>query len=216
MSFLGNIAQFAIQQVADKAQKGLDRSLAKRPTLAADLYQLDGLYLKISLMEQSGALIEGYIYQDHVHIGTPDPLINLTPTEISINPEALLHWLNGADSRALIREGVLTVTGDLIRLDQLQHILSNTDVDWNQKLEKHIGPAATGVVSHLFRQGREAAAHSKKRLTEDLELYLKEEIQILPVPEEAQIQFDAISMLRLDADRLEARIQQLKNKRASS
>jgi len=135
--------------------------------------------------------------------GTPD----LT---LSGAPLALLRLIQGGGGF----EADVRVSGDIQLASQLQAILHDLDIDWEEGLSRVIGDTAAHEAGNLWRGGTGYMGNLLHTLGLDLEEYLKEELRLLPQRFEVDEFVQAVDTLRDDADRLEARLRRLEARRA--
>ncbi len=134
---------------------------------------------------------------------------------LSGDARALLTLLVG-DSRSALQSGRLSLAGDTALAQDLQRLLRDLDVDWQDHLAPLIGDLPTW---QLQRQGQRAAAQwrrSADRVHNTIEEFLHEESGWFPAPEEITQFQDHLEALRLQMDRLEARSHQLRQRLARS
>lgn len=110
----------------------------------------------------------------------------------------------GDDS--VFRDGRIRLTGDVARAQRLQQILQQLEPDWEASLAEVIGGVPAHFVARRLRQGLNWSREARAVLARNLEEYLQEESDTLPARAEAEALFDDIDALRLDADRLAARL----------
>lgn len=101
------------------------------------------------------------------------------------------------------------VIGNTGLLVDLQGLLKNLDIDWEEALSERVGDMAGHQSAQAIRNGlnysRERASEVK-RLTSE---FLTEELRTLPNKHELEDFFRAVDETRLGVDRAEARVQQL-------
>lgn len=101
------------------------------------------------------------------------------------------------------------VIGSTALLVELQRILKNLDIDWEEALSSVLGDIAGHQSAEWIRSGvgytRDRARESQRLMGE----FLTEELQILPSKNELEGFYQDVDGLRLQADRLETRIKAL-------
>jgi len=122
---------------------------------------------------------------------------------------ALLR-LAGSD-RTSFRDSGVEVIGNTGLLVSLQQILKQLDIDWEEALSgiggDILGPALAGLIRRSARYSRDQAI-AVTRLTRE---YLTEESTTLASQELLDVFYDDVDKLRLDVDRIEARLHRLKS-----
>lgn len=129
-------------------------------------------------------------------------------THLTGSPIALLSLLKQPSN--LNNSGV-SLTGSTLLLQQWQEILQTVDIDWEDAISQVLGD----IVGPLSASGlRQSATYAKAQLQEQGRLlaeYLPEELKITPSKPEAEAFFQQIDQLKLQVDRLSARIQALQS-----
>ena len=122
---------------------------------------------------------------------------------------ALLGLLTSSDkSSALFTQGI-SITGDMKLVQQLYECLSQLQIDWENPLGDLIGDAATHQISNLFNLSTQWVKQSSATMGKNIDEYLHEEARLFPAHEEVQDFYDCNYELKLNVDRLEARLQRL-------
>jgi ubiquinone biosynthesis protein UbiJ len=103
----------------------------------------------------------------------------------------------------------VTIHGDLGVAQQLQKILQQLDIDWEEQFSKVLGDIPAHGVGSLLRKGHQHLRESIDSLHSNLEDYLQQETQQLPAATEVDHFLNATDHLRDDVARLEQRIQRL-------
>lgn len=162
-----------------------------------------------------------------VSVSTPAITIYLTPTTEGIR--LMSHWegevhtrLRGSlpsllklarSERSSFADSDVEVIGNTGLLVDLQRLLKNLDIDWEDALSDLLGDILGHQSANIIRSGlgysRDRASEAKRLLSE----FLTEELRVLPAKNELEYFYREVDDLRLAADRLEARVQQLLNKK---
>ena len=98
------------------------------------------------------------------------------------------------------------VMGDTSLLVELQALLKNLDIDWEEALSQLLGDVLGHQSAQVIRSGlgytRERSSEARRLLSE----FLTEEVRSLPSKLELEDFYQQVDELRLRLDRLEARI----------
>lgn len=158
-----------------------------------------------------------------IHVTNPELTVYFTPDDQGIH--LLGHWegevhtqlrgslpalmqLARSETTSFANSGV-EVMGNTGLLVDLQRLLKNLDIDWEEALSEMFGDLAGHQSANMIRSGinytRDRAGEAKRLLRE----FLTEELQALPSKNELEHFYADVDELRLRADRLEARVQQL-------
>lgn len=117
-----------------------------------------------------------------------------------------------AGNEVLFGRGV-ELRGDSGLAHRLQGILADTRIDWEAWLGDLLGDAAGHEAARLLRALGGYGRNSTRALLQNTQEYLQEEARLLPTAVEVEIFLDEVDELRERAERLEARIRQLANRR---
>ena len=115
-----------------------------------------------------------------------------------------------------IRERV-SISGDASVAQQMQKILGEIDIDWEEELSKYTGDVLAFQIHQQARKARDWFQASFQSITLTSSEYLREEARMTPtIPEYERFQ-QQLTTLRQDVDRTEARLRQLlRNREAKS
>ncbi|PWB32116.1 SCP2 domain-containing protein [Pseudomonas sp. SDI] len=113
------------------------------------------------------------------------------------------------DKSAVLHSPDVDLEGDSAALLDLVAVLQDLELDWEYELSRWLGPVATQLIGgHLksrARWTREGFASLNRNLSE----YLAEEARTLVGQREAEARFSELDALKVDLERLEARIERL-------
>ncbi|WP_407314427.1 SCP2 domain-containing protein [Pseudomonas sp. nanlin1] len=120
------------------------------------------------------------------------------------------------DKTAILHSPEVALEGDSAVLLDLVAVLQDLELDWEYEVSRWLGPVATQMLSgHLrSRSGwtRAGLASARQNLAE----YLSEETRTLVGLREAEAHFAELDHLKIDVERLEARIERLSRSLNSS
>ena len=133
--------------------------------------------------------------------GAPDCCISGTPLALA----------RMRDSRASdqLFSGAVEISGDTELAHQLSKILSGMEIDWEEQLSRFTGDLIAHWLGNLLRRARAWGVESSTTLGLDIQEYLQEELRLLPGRSEIEEFLNAVDTLRDDAERLQARLDQL-------
>lgn len=202
--FPGPTLQAAVTQVVEQA---LNRALALDPVgrvallKALDrpvLFAFDGINLCLSLQTVGNQVRVGSTPPD-------DPALT-----VSGRPLAFAALAQG-DER-IFSDGRLNVDGDVARAHALQRAIGQLQPDWEAALARYTGDVPAHFIGQRVRGALNWQRQAFASLNASLEEYIHEETGSLPGRNELAATFEDIDQLSLQADRLEARIERLKNR----
>ena len=144
-------------------------------------------------------------------------LSSLESAMTGVNPDAkvkapasaLLSTLTAdAGSRRLVNPE-LELSGDVEWIQALLRALHRADIQWQDLLGDTLGDSFSSQLISLFEASSDWAGQSNSRLRRSLEDYVKEEIRVAPGHHETGRFADQLHDLRLQLDRIAARVQAL-------
>ena len=109
---------------------------------------------------------------------------------------------------ASIRERV-SISGDASVAQQLQKILGEIDIDWEEEISKYTGDVLAVQIHQQALKTRDWLRQSFLSLTQTSSEYLREEARLTPTLPEFERFQQQLTTLRQDVDRAEARIRQI-------
>lgn len=132
--------------------------------------------------------------------GSPD-------TTLSGRPLALFKLVTG-DSRRVLFEGEVKISGDVELGQQFKQVLDRLHIDWEEALSQLTGDIVAHKAGHFLREIGSWWANSRERLSANGAEYLQQEMWVLPTRAEVEQFYQAVETLRDDVARLKARLEQ--------
>ena len=133
--------------------------------------------------------------------GEPDTTISGRPISM-----AKLTLLN--DTQVMF-DGEVKISGDVELGQQFKKALDGLDIDWEEHLSRITGDLIAHKTGHFFREITQWWHNNRQHAQDNSREYLQQEMEILPMGEEAEVFYSEIEQLRDDTARLEARIRRL-------
>jgi ubiquinone biosynthesis protein UbiJ len=116
-------------------------------------------------------------------------------------------------ARTGIAAGELQISGDIDLGSRFKRILEDIDLDWEEPLSRVVGDVVAHRIGQTLRSavgwGKEAADH----LARDTVEYFQEESRLLAPRVRVEEFLKAVDTLRLDAERMQKRIERLERAR---
>jgi len=122
-----------------------------------------------------------------------------------------LARMAGQSGEAAIRDGSLDLTGDAETANQFQQLLSFAKPDIEEELSGIVGDVAAHRLGKLARGVGRWGRSARSTMGANIREYLQEESRDAPSRYEADKFADDVSTLRDDVDRVEARINRLRD-----
>ena len=104
----------------------------------------------------------------------------------------------------------LVISGNAEVGQQLIELFDELKIDWEEYLSKMVGDVPAYHTTRVITNISQWLQNTEKAFTQDVNEFLHEEITCLPPREALQDFFDDIDNLRMDVDRIEAKINLLK------
>lgn len=192
--------------IAISFERVLNQYLRLDPETTARLAALHG---KVIAMELSGLNRRLYllpasngirIVEDYT--GDPDVVIRGTPLALSVMLSRLVRG-----SKVLNAE--VEVYGDTHVAKAFQDVFSDVDIDWEEHLSRLVGDPAAHQLGNIVRSSLSWGWRATDTLFRNTAEYLQQETRDLPPRMVVESFLDAVDELRIDTDRLEARILRL-------
>ncbi|MCF6234900.1 MAG: SCP2 sterol-binding domain-containing protein [Gammaproteobacteria bacterium] len=191
-------------------EKAFNHYLSLDPLTPEKLTQLDNKIIAVELTDASQTLYFTFTDQ-HVEI-------TLTLTE----PESANTIIKGSlfslakiglekPSSASIFSSNIEIQGDTELGKQFQKMLQEIDIDWEEQLSHYTGDVIAHQAGSAARTLQDWAKQTFGTLKQNTTEYLQEESRDLPHPIEVNTFLSDVDQLRMDIDRLEARIHRLQN-----
>ncbi len=128
---------------------------------------------------------------------------------------AFMHLTTAEDAgKAMLQQGI-QLEGDSALGQCFSHILRASKVDWEELLSRVVGDVVAHQLGQTARQTNAWLSESAQTMRLNGKEYLQEEVRLLAADAELQHYLDEVDQLRLDVDRLEARLHLLEGKQAA-
>jgi ubiquinone biosynthesis protein UbiJ len=122
---------------------------------------------------------------------------------------SLLRLATGKDKTAVLHSPQVELDGDSAALLELAGILQDLELDWEYELSRWLGPLASQLLGSHIRSRANWTGQTLDSLRLNLADYLSEESRSLVGQREADARFAELDRLKLDLDRLDARIERI-------
>jgi ubiquinone biosynthesis accessory factor UbiJ len=190
------------------AERALALAISRDPLTARRLQSLEGRLICIE-----GTSPTWRVYLAPVAGGIALRAVSEEEPDCSLKaPSALLAQLVlGSDRQRLLQDPDVCISGDSPLLISLQQIMGDLQIDGEGELARWIGPVAAHAIGNLLRTGRDWGRQAHDSLSLSLNDYLTEETRQLVGTAEGDAFAARLHQLRLQLDRLDARVQNLEN-----
>jgi len=195
-----------IQFALASAESALNRVLQLDSTAQARLAPLAGQVLAITC---SMPAITLYLIPLETRLQLAQAWSAPADCTLKAPAQLLLKLVSSADKSAVLHHPEVSLEGNSGLLLELADILQNLELDWEYEVSRWLGPVPTALLSSQLRSQRAWLTQTAKSLHLNTADYLAEESRALVGRTEAAIRFNEIDQLKLDLDRLDARISRL-------
>lgn len=189
-------------------QSILNHYLALDPESASRLLNMQNKSVKIELLDVN--LIFQLIFtSDEIQLKTND----FIPANATIRgtPISLMHMAISKDNRKKFFEDDVTIEGDVALGQKVIDLFDSLEIDWEEYLSHWIGDIPAHQTGRVVRHFKNFTQQFRKTITQNMNEYVHEEVNLCPPREALQDFFHDVDNLRMDTDRLEARIAKLQS-----
>lgn len=134
-----------------------------------------------------------------------------TCARIKGTPLQLCGMLLDKDRRQQFFADDVTMEGDAELAQQVLHLFEHVHIDWEEHTSKWIGDVPAYQLGQFVKGIRSWLGKSGTSFSQDMNDYLHEEKAWFPQREELQEFFTDVDTIRMDTDRLEARLAHLQS-----
>jgi ubiquinone biosynthesis protein UbiJ len=189
----------------------LNRYLSLDPESA---YRIKALKNHVITIELNGlALIFQLVFtESNIQVKTND--FSNPDTTIKGTPLSLLHMTLTSDRKKFFAENVI-IEGNLELGQQVIDLFDTLEIDWEEYISRMTGDVPAHQIHRAASHLKIFTTRLRKTLMHNINEYVHEEKNLFPAPEALQDFFQEVDILRMDTDRLEARIAQLHKKIAA-
>ncbi len=188
-------------------QAAINQALALDNALVKKMRPLNGKILKMVVLPlHLGFFIR--FYKGHLELlpeyeGYVDTTIHSSPLGL-----IRLSLLPASKVRSLFNDKI-RISGDVELGQNVKRLFDELHVDWEGHLAQFTGDVVAHQLGSWFRQGKEMSQHLGASLQTNVTEYLQEELRLFPPREEIDDFFNDVHELTLQAERLQAHINQL-------
>lgn len=194
----------------EKLQKAINRFLAFDPESEVRLQALQGksVTLELNLALQEHLSIPLHFTNKSIEIlpnlpESPDLVIKGTPL-------SLLGMSLAKDKRSHFFGDNVVIEGNLELGQQVTDLFEQLEIDWEESLSHWVGDVPAHQVGLAVKGIKDFTKRFHNAMTRNINEYVHEEIDLFPAKEALKDFFDDVDILRMDVDRIEARIEKLK------
>lgn len=196
--------------IQKKLQQALNYYLALDPESKPKLFHLDN---KVVTIELQGVNVT---FQLHFKTGTIQ--LHFTDfidanTIIKGKPLSMLHMALTPQQRKRFFEDDVSIEGDIELGQDVIDLFDTLEIDWEEYVSQYIGDIPAHQINRVARKIQQFGKRLNDSLQQSTNEYVHEEKNLFPPKEALADFFKEVDELRMDTDRIEARIKNLEAQR---
>nr|WP_314477052.1 SCP2 sterol-binding domain-containing protein [uncultured Pseudomonas sp.] len=195
------------------AEHGLNRVLRMDSTAMPRLAALEGKVIEIDCRQPA---MQVFILPDEQGLMLASAWEGEVDCRLRAPAASLAHLALSRQKTTVLHSPQVELHGDTAALLDLFGILQDLELDWEHELQKWLGPVATALIAGHIRLRTRWTRQGLARLSQSLSEYLAEESRTLVGKREAEAAFSELDAMKVDTERLEARILRLSRSLDSS
>jgi len=185
---------------------GLNRVLALDSTALPRLARLSGRVIELDC---TAPVLQLFILPSGEGLQLAGQWAGAVDCRLRAPVASLLRLATGKDKTAVLHSPQVELDGDSAVLLELAGILQDLELDWEYELSRWLGPLASQLLGSHIRSRANWTGQTLDSLRLNLADYLSEESRSLVGQREADARFAELDRLKLDLDRLDARIERI-------
>lgn len=187
----------------------LNRYLALDPESRHRLHALQNHVITIAL---NGTPFTFQLIFTEAHISVKTADFVTADTIITGTPLSLIHMtLTSGDRKKFFADDV-SISGNIELGQQVIDLFDTLEIDWEEYLSRITGDIPAHRIHHTVSRFKNFTMRLQNTLMQNINEYIHEEKNISPPREALQDFFHDVDQLRMDTDRLEARVVRLEKK----
>ncbi|WP_079203443.1 MULTISPECIES: ubiquinone biosynthesis accessory factor UbiJ [Pseudomonas] len=187
-------------------EHGLNRVLALDSTALPRLARLSG---RVIAVDCTAPALQLFILPSGEGLQLAGQWAGAADCRLRAPAASLLRLATGKDKTAVLHSPQVELDGDSAALLELAGILQDLELDWEYELSRWLGPLASQLLGSHIRSRANWTGKTLDSLRLNLADYLNEESRSLVGQREADARFAELDRLKLDLDRLDARIERI-------
>ncbi|MDA7084835.1 SCP2 sterol-binding domain-containing protein [Pseudomonas sp. SA3-5] len=187
-------------------EHGLNRVLALDSTALPRLARLSG---RVIAVDCTAPALQLFILPSGEGLQLAGQWAGEADCRLRAPAASLLRLATSTDKTAVLHSPQVELDGDSAALLELAGILQDLELDWQYELSRWLGPLASQLLGSHIRSRANWTGKTLDSLRLNLADYLNEESRSLVGQREAEARFAELDRLKLDLDRLDARIERL-------
>ncbi|MFP5426100.1 MAG: SCP2 domain-containing protein [Gammaproteobacteria bacterium] len=187
-------------------EHGLNRILRMDSTALPRLAALEGKVIAIDCVQPA---LQLYILPDEDGLMLAAHWEGEADCTLRAPAGSLVQLALAKDKSAVLHSPQVQLHGDSAVLLDLVAVLQDLELDWEYELSRWLGPVPTAMLAGHLRLRARWTRQGLARFSQNLSEYLAEESRTLVGRREAEAAFSELDTVKIDIERLEARIRRL-------
>ena len=188
------------------AERAINSALRLDPTALPRLARLGGRVIEIDC---TAPVCRLFVLADGEGLRLAGEWAGESDCRLRAPATRLIQLAVSRNKTAILHEPDVDIEGDSSVLMSLAETLQDLKLDWEYEVSRLFGPVATQLLASGLRGQTGWLRQSADSLRQNLADYLNEESRALVGSDEAEMRFAELDRLKLDLDRLEARVERL-------
>ncbi len=190
-------------------EKGLNHLIAQDVSAQAGIASLPDGVIQLDI---SGPDIRLYIKFGACDIYLLQDFDGDVQVRVKGSPMALMRMTREDHRHHVLSSRDVEIIGDLGLVQQLQLVLADLGIDWEEWLSQYTGDIAAHQIGRATRAFASWLKESHESFEQNISEYLKDESNVIPQREQVSEFLDSVDELNADTDRLEVRFRHLRDK----
>jgi ubiquinone biosynthesis protein UbiJ len=192
--------------LAETLQKAVNAYVSLDPESLRRIQALDGKVVTIELLA-TGVVFHLFFTDGAIQIQPGKPV--LADTIIKGTPLRLLHLAISREQRQQFFSDDVSIQGNLELGQLVIDLFDHLEIDWEELLSRFIGDIPAHHLGRLTGKFKAWTDMTRKIFSQDVSEYIHEEIDLFPPREALKDFFQDVDAVRMDTDRLEAKLKHL-------
>ncbi len=192
--------------IAETLQTAVNAYVRLDPESARRIQALNGKVVTIELLA-TGVVFHLFFADGTIQIKPGQPV--LADTIIKGTPLRLLHLAVSREQRQQFFSDDVSIQGNLELGQLVIDLFDHMEIDWEELVSRLVGDIPAHHLGRLTGKFKAWTGMTRKIFRQDVSEYIHEEIALFPPREALQDFFHDVDALRMDTDRLEAKLKHL-------
>jgi ubiquinone biosynthesis protein UbiJ len=188
-------------------EAAINRYVALDPEMPGKLAAFDGRVIKVEIAG-TGKTLFMFPGKHGIHISTTHE--GAVDTVLRGSPLSLFKMGVVSNAATMLLKGNVEISGDTRLGHQFKSVFSQMDIDWSEPLAELVGDTLAYQLQQSGKKLGQWGKESIKSVSSSLSEYLQEESRDVVTATELEIFNDAVDQIRNDVDRLQAKINLLR------